>query len=86
VFADPNNFDVTRPNAREHLAFASGIHACVGAALARVEGTTALRALFESFPDLQLSGAPERRGLVNLRGFTRLPVQLGSRNAATLRA
>jgi cytochrome P450 len=85
VFADPNTFHITRPNARDHLAFASGIHACLGAALARIEGTTALRALFETFPDLQLTAPPQLRGLVNLRGFARLPAKLGTRNAASLR-
>lgn len=78
VFGDPGHFDITRANARDHLAFASGIHACLGAALARIEGTTALRALFESFPDLQLAAPPQPRGLVNLRGFARVPAQLGS--------
>jgi cytochrome P450 len=86
VFADPVAFDITRPNARDHLAFASGIHACLGAALARIEGATALRALFETFPDLELTAPPQPRGLVNLRGFSRLPAKLGSRNAASLRA
>jgi cytochrome P450 len=86
VFADPDRFDIARPNSREHLAFASGIHACLGAALARIEGATALRALFETFPDLELAAPPQPRGLVNLRGFSRLPVKLGSRNAAPLRA
>lgn len=80
VFAEPDRFDITRPNARDHLAFASGIHACLGAALARIEGTTALRGLFETFPDLRLSAPPQPRGLVNLRGFARLPVKLGTRN------
>jgi len=86
VFAGPDRFDITRPNVRDHLAFASGIHACLGAALARIEGATALRALFETFPDLALAAPPQPRGLVNLRGFSRLPVRLGSRNAASLRA
>ena len=81
VFTDPSSFDITRSNARDHLAFASGVHACLGAALARIEGATALRALFETFPDLRLVAPAQRRGLVNLRGFTRLPVQLGSRRA-----
>jgi cytochrome P450 len=84
VFADPDRMDVTRANAREHLAFASGIHACLGAALARIEGVTALRALFEAFPDLRLTEVPRRRGLVNLRGFAGLPAQLGARRAATV--
>jgi cytochrome P450 len=64
------------------LAFASGVHACLGAALARIEGAIALRELFEAFPDLRLTGAPQRRGLVNLHGFARLPAQLGSRRTA----
>jgi cytochrome P450 len=86
VFTDPDKFDITRPNARDHLAFASGIHACLGAALARIEGATALRALFEAFPDLALTAPPQPRGLVNLRGFSRMPARLGARNAASLRA
>jgi cytochrome P450 len=83
VFVDPARFDITRSNAREHLAFASGMHACLGAALARIEGVTALQALFEAFPDLRLTAPPQRRGLVNLHGFAQLPAQLGSRRATT---
>ena len=83
VFADPSSFDITRANARDHLAFASGVHACLGAALARIEGATALRALFEAFPDLRLTTSPHRRGLVNLHGYTALPAQLGSRRKTT---
>jgi cytochrome P450 len=82
VFTNPASFDIARPNARDHLAFASGVHACLGAALARIEGATALRALFEAFPDLRLTEVPPRRGLVNLRGFSRLPAQLGSARPA----
>jgi len=85
VFNDPNNFDVTRPNVRDHLAFASGVHVCLGAALARIEGVTALRALFEAFPELRLAGPPQRRGLVNLRGFASLSAQLGTRTTAAAR-
>lgn len=83
VFTDPATFDITRPNAREHLAFASGIHACLGAALARIEGATALRALFETFPHLRLTAPPQRRGLINLHGYTRLPAQLNGRRTTS---
>ena len=76
VFADPARFDVTRANAREHLAFSAGIHYCVGAGLARLEGVVGLRALTERFPDLRVSGRPVRRDLKTLRGFERLPVTL----------
>lgn len=79
VFADPTRFDITRPNDRDHLAFASGIHVCLGAALARIEGATALRALFEAYPDLRLTATPRPRGLVNLHGYVKLPALLGTR-------
>jgi cytochrome P450 len=76
VFADPTRFDVTRANARDHLAFSAGIHYCVGAGLARLEGVVGLRTLAERFPGLRVSGRPERRDLQTLRGFERLPVRL----------
>jgi cytochrome P450 len=78
VFADPHRFDVTRPNARDHVAFSSGIHFCLGAALARMEGEVALRALFERFPDLAPGDPPRRRRTVILRGYESMPVLLGS--------
>ncbi|HWU09995.1 MAG TPA: cytochrome P450 [Streptomyces sp.] len=78
VFPDPHVFDVARTNAREHLAFGSGIHFCLGASLARMEGEVALRALFERFPDLDLAGYGRRRDTVILRGYRSLPVVLGS--------
>jgi cytochrome P450 len=81
VFTEPTAFDITRSNARDHLAFGSGVHACLGAALARIEGVIALRELFETFPDLRLTADPQRRDLVNLHGFARLPAQLGSRRS-----
>jgi cytochrome P450 len=77
VFAEPHAFDVTRANARDHVAFSSGIHFCLGAALARMEGEVALRALFERFPDLAPAGIGSRRGTIILRGYESLPVVLG---------
>jgi cytochrome P450 len=76
VFADPQRFDVTRHNARDHLAFSAGIHFCLGASLARLEGAVALRKLFERFPDLAVSGTPVRRQMRVLRGYEQLPVRL----------
>lgn len=58
VFAEPDRFDVTRPNARQHLAFAHGPHFCLGADLARLEATAALAALLR-LPGLRLD--PHRR-------------------------
>jgi cytochrome P450 len=76
-FEDPDRLDITRePN--PHLAFGHGVHYCLGAPLARLEGQIALLALVRSFPNLQLA-VPRaqlrwRRGLV-LRGLERLPVR-----------
>lgn len=74
VFADPHRFDVTRADADRHLAFSSGVHFCLGAGLARLEGRVGLQMLLERFPDLRLDGAPERRGTRVLRGYEHVPV------------
>lgn len=79
VFDRPNEFDITRSNTRDHLAFASGVHVCLGAALARIEGATALRELFTRYPGLHLAAPAEPRGLVNLHGYRRLPAALRRR-------
>lgn len=76
VFTDPHLFDVTRPNAREHLSFSAGRHHCLGAALARMEGEVGLRMLFERFPDLTVQPGGNRRATRILRGWERLPVRL----------
>ncbi|WP_194815213.1 cytochrome P450 [Nocardia sp. XZ_19_385] len=77
VFEDPHRFDVARENAKDHLSFSSGIHVCLGASLARMEATHAVRALFERFPELRLEGEPKRRETYTLHGYERLPVRLG---------
>lgn len=76
VFPDPNAFDVTRVNAREHVAFSAGRHYCLGAALARMEGEVGLRMLFERFPDLRLTPGAVRRPTRILRGYEKLPALL----------
>ncbi|MDH6110595.1 cytochrome P450 [Kitasatospora sp. MAP12-15] len=54
VFPDPGRLDITR-DAHHHMAFGHGIHKCVGAPLATLELETAIGALLDRFPDLQLS-------------------------------
>ena len=78
VFAEPQRFDVTRRDADRHLAFSQGIHYCLGAGLARMEGEIGLRALFERFPGLALAAPPHRRPTRLLRGFDAMPVTLGA--------
>ncbi|MDQ3764160.1 MAG: cytochrome P450 [Actinomycetota bacterium] len=82
VFPDPHRFDVRRPDADHNLAFSSGIHYCIGAALARLEGEIGLQALFRRFPNLALTGVPHRRPTRVLRGYDAIPVRL-SRPAPT---
>jgi cytochrome P450 len=77
VFDDPERFDVRRANARDHLSFAAGVHYCLGASLARLEGEVGLRLLLRNHPDLALDGrVTPGRGLI-LRGPRRLPLRLG---------
>jgi cytochrome P450 len=66
VFADPDRFDVTRENARLHIAFAHGPHVCIGMHLARLEAHTAVERLLRRLPELRLDPASpsEPLGLV----------------------
>lgn len=66
VFAEPDRFDLDRPNPRRHLAFAQGPHVCLGIHLARLEARVALVGLLAHFPRLRLDpGRPaEVSGLV----------------------
>lgn len=82
VFSEPHAFDVTRSNAREHLAFSAGIHYCLGAQLARLEASIALQALFDRFDHVALAGTPTRRGTRVLRGYTELPVRATTKSAS----
>ncbi len=75
-FPDPETFDIGRePN--RHIAFGTGIHACLGATLARLEGQTAFATLLARFPNLALAiprDDVQWRDGTFLRGLTRLPV------------
>jgi cytochrome P450 len=74
TFADPDRFDLARPNAGRHLAFAGGPHVCVGMHLARLEAHVALATLLERLPGLRLDGPAEVRGLI-FRKPPQLPVR-----------
>jgi cytochrome P450 len=71
---DADEVRVDRDNARQQISFGAGVHHCLGAALARLEGRVAMSRLIRRFPDLRLDDEPEWNGRVNLRGLARLPV------------
>ncbi|SDN99519.1 hypothetical protein SAMN05660199_01071 [Klenkia soli] len=58
-FSDPDTFDITRTNAREHLAFGYGIHFCLGNKLAKLQSGIALREIARRLPGLRLAVAPD---------------------------
>jgi cytochrome P450 len=81
VFEDPTRFDVTRANARDHVALGAGVHFCLGASLARMEGEVALGRLFERFPKLSPAGTPTLGPNAALRGYIHVPATLASSKA-----
>jgi len=78
-FDDPEFFDITRQKSK-HLAFGKGIHACLGAPLARLEGEIAITSFFKRYPNAALNVDKEdlewRAGMI-VRGVKELPVSLG---------
>jgi cytochrome P450 len=77
-YGEPARLDVTRDPAG-HVAFGHGIHHCLGAPLARLEGEIAFRTLLDRFPGLALAGDPAILGWRQstlIHGLVRLPVHL----------
>ena len=70
-----DEFDMTRRNAG-HVGFGTGIHGCVGAVLARLEGELVLSALARKVARIEIVGEPKRRYNNTLRGMASLPVRM----------
>lgn len=72
-FPRPDLFDAGRdPN--RHVAFGAGVHMCLGAVLARLEGTIAIDHLVRRFDGLARDGTFERGGRARFRGFNKYPI------------
>jgi cytochrome P450 len=69
VFDRPDEFEVGRDNALQHIGFGGGIHVCIGAPLARIELEASLEALRTFWPDFQLAEEPSRTGAFVIWGL-----------------
>lgn len=69
VFERPDDFDVGRENALQHIGFGGGIHVCIGAPLARIELEASLDALRSYWPEFRLSSEPRRTGAFVIWGL-----------------
>ncbi|MFN5758101.1 MAG: cytochrome P450 [Sphingomonadaceae bacterium] len=76
IFPDANRFDVTRANARRHIAFGHGIHRCVGARLAEIQVGTLIEEIAQRRLQIVPQAAPTRLASPFLHGFTAMPVHL----------
>ncbi|HEY8727607.1 MAG TPA: cytochrome P450 [Gaiellaceae bacterium] len=72
VFERPDEFDVARENAVQHIGFGGGIHVCIGAPLARIELEASLEALRRWWPDFRLVEEPKRTGAFVIWGLQAL--------------
>lgn len=80
-FENPNTFDITRP-VNQHISFGHGIHYCLGAPLARLETTIALKAILERISEYRIPAEGELEPLsgLNMLGLRRLPLRLITRS------
>src|ERR671936_396764 len=77
VFASPDEFDVGRANAAQHIGFGGGIHVCIGAPLARIELEASVDALRRLWPELELAAEPRHTGAFVIWGLEALRLRRG---------
>ncbi|MGW7529591.1 cytochrome P450 [Streptomyces sp. NPDC054783] len=73
-FTDPHTFDITRSNAKRHVAFGFGPHFCIGAPLARMTLRIFFEELLQQFGSIELAGEPQHLRSYFIAGMTHLPV------------
>ena len=83
VFEDPHRFDITRENARKHLAFGTGPHVCTGARLARMQLRALLRQLVTRLPDIHPIGEPQWLRSIWFNAIINMPVGYTKRGVAS---
>ena len=72
MFENPNDLQLNRPNSNRHMAFASGIHYCLGASLAKLETEIAVGSLIKRFAQIEIVGTPSWRDRLTIRGVNQL--------------
>ncbi|PWI09289.1 cytochrome P450 [Streptomyces sp. NWU339] len=73
-FPDPHTFDITRSNAKRHVAFGFGPHFCIGAPLARLTLRVFFEELLQRFGSIELAGEPQHLRSYFIAGMTHLPI------------
>ena len=75
AFRDPDRLDIGRVD-NPHVAFGSGVHFCLGAHLARLEGEAAFGGLLRRYDSIELADEPVRKASASIRGLESLPVRV----------
>ena len=75
-YAEPDRFDVARPQINNHAAFGFGAHFCLGAGLARLEAQVLFAQLLERFSEIRAEGPRPRYDHVQLNGWATVPISL----------
>jgi cytochrome P450 len=83
MFSDADRFDIQRPTQPTHVGFGRGVHACIGAQLARLEARVALPKILDRLPELSLTHDVSWKPAVSSRAVSKLTVKYGTTHTAT---
>ena len=76
VFDNPHQLDFSRSNSNRHLAFAAGVHYCLGASLAKLETEVAVSTLVKTFKSIEFDSQPEWRDRLTIRGVSKFELNV----------
>ena len=76
VFDNPHQLDFSRSNSNRHLAFAAGVHYCLGASLAKLETEVAVGTLVKTFRSIEFDSQPEWRDRLTIRGVSKFELNV----------
>jgi len=76
IFDNPHQLDFSRSNSNRHLAFAAGVHYCLGASLAKLETEVAVGTLVKTFKSIEFDTQPEWRDRLTIRGVSKFELNV----------